>query len=74
MEQLKTDANGYYFQDGNTFYKLGKINNVIIRADVITLDNTVDNNLTKHLLEGQSFETYCSTIPHYHTDFQHRRR
>ena len=33
-----------------------EINNVIIRAEVITLDNTVDNNITKHLLEGQSLK------------------
>ena len=39
-------------------------NNVIIRADVITLDNTVDNNITKHLLEGQSLKLI---VPQYHT-------
>ena len=50
----ETDKQGYYFQAGNTSV-LWEINNVIIRAEVITLDNTVDNNITKHLLEGQSF-------------------
>ena len=47
----ETDKQGYYFQGGNTSVSW-EINNVIIRAEVITLDNTVDNNITKHLLEG----------------------
>ena len=59
----QTDRNGYYFQDGNTSSSW-EINNVIIRADVITLDNTVDNNITKHLLEGQSLKLI---VPQYHT-------
>ena len=59
----ETDKNGYYFQGGNTSV-LWEINNVIIRAEVITLDNTVDNNITKHLLEGQSLKL---VIPQYHT-------
>ena len=59
----ETDKNGYYFQEGNTSV-LWEINNVIIRAEVITLDNTVDNNITKHLLEGQSLKL---TVPQYHT-------
>ena len=59
----QTDANGYYFQAGNTSV-LWEINNVIIRAEVITLDNTVDNNITKHLLEGQSLKLI---VPQYHT-------
>ena len=59
----ETDKNGYYFQAGNTSV-LWEINNVIIRAEVITLDNTVDNNITKHLLEGQSLKLI---VPQYHT-------
>ena len=59
----ETDKNGYYFQEGNTSV-LWEINNVIIRAEVITLDNTVDNNITKHLLEGQSLKLI---VPQYHT-------
>ena len=59
----QTDKNGYYFQAGNTSV-LWEINNVIIRAEVITLDNTVDNNITKHLLEGQSLKLI---VPQYHT-------
>ena len=60
---IETDKNGYYFQAGNTSV-LWEINNVIIRAEVITLDNTVDNNITKHLLEGQSLKLI---VPQYHT-------
>ena len=59
----QTDNNGYYFQDGNTSTSW-EINNVIIRAEVITLDNTVDNNITTHLLEGQSLKLI---VPQYHT-------
>ena len=59
----ETDKNGYYFQGGNTSV-LWEINNVIIRAEVITLDNAVDNNITKHLLEGQSLKLI---VPQYHT-------
>ena len=59
----ETDKQGYYFQGGNTSTSW-EINNVIIRADVITLDNTVDNNITKHLLEGQSLKLI---VPQYHT-------
>ena len=59
----ETDKQGYYFQSGNTSVSW-EINNVIIRAEVITLDNTVDNNITKHLLEGQSLKLI---IPQYHT-------
>ena len=59
----ETDKNGYYFQGGNTSVSW-EINNVIIRAEVITLDNTVDNNITEHLLEGQSLKLI---VPQYHT-------
>ena len=59
----ETDKQGYYFQSGNTSVSW-EMNNVIIRAEVITLDNTVDNNITKHLLEGQSLKLI---VPQYHT-------
>ena len=36
---------------------------MLIRPDVITLDNTVDINTTKHLLEGQSLKLI---VPQYH--------
>ena len=61
--ETETDKQGYYFQDGNTSTSW-EINNVIIRADVTTLENTVDNNITKHLLEGQSLKLI---VPQYHT-------
>ena len=59
----ETDKQGYYFQGGNTSVSW-EINNVIIRAEVITLDNTVDNNITKHLLAGQSLKLI---VAQYHT-------
>ena len=49
----ETDQHCYYFQDGDTSTSW-QINNVIIKIEVRTLNNTVDNNITKHLLEGQS--------------------
>ena len=62
-QDTETDKQGYYFQAGNTSTKW-ELNNIIIRAEVITLDNTVDNNITKHLLEGQSLKLI---VPQYHT-------
>ena len=59
----ESDKEGYYFQAGNTSTKW-ELNNIIIRAEVITLDNTVENNITKHLLEGQSLKLI---VPQYHT-------
>ena len=40
----ETDKQGYYFQAGNTSVSW-EIKHVIIRAEVITLDNTVGNNI-----------------------------
>ena len=62
-DPTESDKEGYYFQGGNTSVKW-ELNNIIIRAEVITLDNTVDNNITKHLLEGQSLKLI---VPQYHT-------
>ena len=59
----QNDANGYYFTTGDTS-TLWELNNVIIRAEVIQLDNTVNNNIVKHLLEGQSLKL---VFPMYHT-------
>ena len=53
----KTDANVHI--DANASWEL---NNVIVRAKVIQLNNTVNNNIVKHLLEGQSLK-----CPMYHT-------
>ena len=46
---------GYYFTTGDTSTQW-EVNNVIIRAEVIQLDNTVNNNIVNHLLEGQSLK------------------
>eukprot|EP00438_Fugacium_kawagutii_P005784 Skav220136 [mRNA] locus=scaffold4510:111703:114411:+ [translate_table: standard] len=59
----QTDKEGYYFTDGNTSTSW-ELNNVFIRAEVITLDNTVNNNIVKHLLDGQSLKL---VFPMYHT-------
>ena len=59
----QNDAKGYYFTTGDTSMQW-ELNNVIIRAEVIQLDNTVNNNIVKHLLEGQSLKL---VFPMYHT-------
>ena len=58
-----TDKYGYYFTTGDTSREWD-LNNVIVRADVKALDNTVNNNIVKHLLEGQSLKL---VFPMYHT-------
>ena len=63
----ETDKQGYYFQAGNTSV-LWEINNVIIRAEVITLENTVDNNITKTLVRRTKFKTDCAPIPYPDAD------
>eukprot|EP00438_Fugacium_kawagutii_P011312 Skav205067 [mRNA] locus=scaffold142:350785:354358:- [translate_table: standard] len=61
----QTDKNGYYFQDGNTAGKDDWVlTSCFIRADTITLDNTVDNSITSALLSGTSLKM---VIPQYHT-------
>ena len=62
-DNVHIDANGYYFTTGDTSTKW-ELNNVILRAEVIQLDNTVNNNIVKHLLEGQSLKL---VFPMYHT-------
>ena len=57
------DEQGYYFQAGNTSTEW-QLNSVFLRAEVITLDNTVNNNIVKHLLDGQSLKL---VFPMYHT-------
>ena len=58
----QNDASGYYFTTGDTSTSF-EFHNVIIRAEVIQLDNTV-NNIVKHLLEGQRLKL---VFPIYHT-------
>ena len=62
-DNVHIDANGYYFTTGDTSTQW-ELNNVILRAEVIQLDNTVNNNIVKHLLEGQSLKL---VFPMYHT-------
>ena len=62
-DNVHIDANGYYFTSGDTSASW-ELNNVILRAEVIQLDNTVNNNIVKHLLEGQSSKF---VFPMYHT-------
>ena len=61
-DNVHIDANGYYFTTGDTSTKW-ELNNVILRAEVIQLDNTVNKNIVKHLL-GQSLKL---VFPMYHT-------
>jgi hypothetical protein len=57
------DRAGYYFTTGDTSTKW-QLNNIIIRAEVVSLDSQVNNNITKHLLEGGSLKI---VYPMYHT-------
>ena len=59
----QTDKEGYYFQAGNTSV-LWELNNLLIRAEVVSLDNTVANNISSHILSGNSLKMY---FPMYHT-------
>ena len=59
----QTDKEGYYFQVGNTSV-LWELNNLLIRAEVVSLDNTVANNISSHILSGNSLKMY---FPMYHT-------
>ena len=59
----QNDAKGCYFTAGDTSTSF-ELNNVIIRAECINLDNTINNNISKHLLEGQSLKL---VFPMYHT-------
>ena len=59
----QTDKEGYYFQVGNTSTSW-ELNNLLIRAEVVSLDNTVANNISSHILSGNSLKMY---FPMYHT-------
>ena len=58
-----TDKEGYFFQAGNTSTEW-EINSVIIRAEMVQLDNTIANNFVSHLLQGGSLKM---VFPMYHT-------
>ena len=57
------DRAGYYFTTGDTSTRW-QLNNIIIRAEVVTSDSQVNNNITRHLLEGGSLKL---VYPMYHT-------
>ena len=59
----QTDKEGYYFQVGNTSTSW-QLNNLLIRAELVSLDNTVANNISSHILSGNSLKMY---FPMYHT-------
>ena len=59
----ENDRNGWYFQEGNTSTQW-EINSVIIRAEMVQLDNTIANNFVSHLLQGGSLKM---VFPMYHT-------
>ena len=59
----QTDKEGYYFQEGNTSTSW-ELNNLLIRAELVSLDNTVANNISSHILSGNSLKMY---FPMYHT-------
>ena len=59
----QTDKEGYYFQTGNTSTSW-ELNNLLIRAEVVSLDNTVANNISSHILSGNSLKMY---FPMYHS-------
>ena len=57
------DKEGYYFNPGNTSTSW-ELNNLLIRAELVSLDNTVANNISSHILSGNSLKMY---FPMYHT-------
>ncbi len=57
------DRGGAYFTEGDTTTKW-QLNNIILRAEVVTLDSAVNNNITSHLLQGGSLKI---VYPMYHT-------
>ena len=59
----ENDRNGWYFQAGNTSTDW-EINSIIIRAEMVQLDNTIANNCVSHVLQGGSLKM---VFPMYHT-------
>ena len=57
------DRGGAYFTEGDTTTKW-QLNNIILRAEVVTLDSAVNSNITSHLLQGGSLKV---VYPMYHT-------
>ena len=59
----QTDKKGYYFQVGNTSTSW-ELSNLLSRAELVSLDNTVANNISAHILSGNSLKIY---FPMYYT-------
>ena len=57
------DRGGAYFTEGDTTTKW-QLNHIILRAEVVSLDSAVNNNITSHLLQGGSLKI---VYPMYHT-------
>ena len=57
------DKEGYYFRDGNTSTQWHLVD-LVCRLEIISLDNTVANNITSHILSGNSLKL---VFPMYHT-------
>ena len=59
----QTDKEAYYFPIGTTSTSW-ELNNLLIRGELVSLDNTVANNISSHILSENSFKMY---FPMYHT-------
>ena len=57
------DRDGYYFRDGDTSTRW-RLVDLVCRLEIISLDNTVANNITSHILQGNSLKL---VFPMYHT-------
>ena len=57
------DRAGSYFTEGDTSTQW-QLNSLILRAEVVNLDSQVNNNITRHFLEGGSLKI---VYPMYHT-------
>ena len=44
------------------------MNNVLIRAEVVSLDSTVANNISSHILSGNSLKIYFRNVSHYYSN------
>ena len=59
----QTDKEGYYFRDGDTSTQW-RLVVLVCHLEIISLDNTVANNITSHILSGNSLKL---VFPMYHT-------
>ena len=65
----ETDKQGYFFTAGNASTEW-EINAVIIRAEQVSLDNTIANNFISHILQGGSLKLVFQCIIHLLNPFQ----